>query len=278
MVRSCDLGRSCTGRVPMKRWPLSNRCWGSWEKDCNTVSLGQAYAQFMLGLEVPDSGKSRDAMCPSPLLCRGFSIHSMCPASSAGPGQWVSLGWYLIPTCVRARPEGHRKERARASTQGLQTPLWGEKESPAAVHWWVGKALSAMPQAENLRFYFRAPKPSRKLPGNSQLRVNWHGNGTELRTNIAIKLFCCGKPSLLYYPYFSTTRERTTKKRLGEVRQLYGFSFPVQIIDRTSNDQDRSRVLNIALDFDRTIWWLIFSFFLKQRLVVMNAAFQGNSA
>lgn len=63
--------------------------------------------------------------------------------------------------------------------------------------------------------------------------------------------------------YFSVSSESVVKKRLPEVRQLYGL---MQIIHRTSNDQDRNRVINIGLDFDGTIWWLIFSlffFFLK---------------
>lgn len=84
MVTSCDLGRSWIGRAQMKRWPLSKRWWGSWE-DCNTVCLWQAFAQSLLCLEVPESGMPGDLMCPSPLLCRGFSIHLMSPASSARP-------------------------------------------------------------------------------------------------------------------------------------------------------------------------------------------------
>lgn len=217
---------------------------------------------------------------------------SMCPVPAQPGGTWVRKAWRSnvpIPSalqrifhpfdvpCKQHQASGDpwggtlsplvsgqdlRVKERREQGQACRG-LCGGKESSATVRWSVGKALSAMPLAETLRIYLYASKPSRWLLGNSQLHITWYGNGTELRTNISRKLFCCEKPPLLYYSYFSASSESTAKKRLGEVRQLYGFSFLMQIICRTSNDQDSSRVINIALDFDGATWWLIFSLFLK---------------
>lgn len=172
-------------------------------------------------------------------------------------------GTFIIPPLAWAGPNGRANKREPAGKR-CNHPAVGERHPLCCM---LVSSESTASNATSIKpttsFHLYAPKTSTWLLRNSQLRITWCGNWTELRTDVVRKLFCCEKPSLLYYSYFSRSSESTAKKRLSEVRQLYGFSSLMQIIHRTSNDQDRSGVLNMAFDCDGTMWWLIFSLFLK---------------